>query len=83
MNESENFHYTVSELIETLRSFPPDFPVLTSGYENGYENIQEPVLQILRHKTDAPYYDGEFQPASDAASGIFEAVVLARLVRDV
>lgn len=82
MNESGNFHYTVRELIETLRSFPPDLPVLTSGYENGYENIQDPVLEILSHKMDAPYYDGEFQPASDTARGTFEAVVLERLVRD-
>lgn len=82
MNESGNFHYTVRELIETLRSLPPDLPVLTSGYENGYENIQDPVLEILSHKMDAPYYDGEFQPASDAVSETFEAVVLVRLVRD-
>ena len=83
MNESGKFHYTVSQLIKTLHSFPPDLPVLTSGYENGYENIQEPALQILKQKIDAPYYDGEFQPAGKAASETFEAVVLARLVRDV
>ena len=82
MNETRIFHYTVRELIEALSSFPPDLPVLTSGYENGFENIQEPVLENLVYKPDAPYYDGEFQPAGEENDETFQSVVLARIVRD-
>jgi len=82
MTETRKFRYTISELIKALSSFPPNLPVLTSGYENGYENFQEPVFENLVHKSDAPYYDGEFQPAGEKDNDNFQAVVLARLVRD-
>jgi hypothetical protein len=84
MTENHVFHYTVSELIEILNSFPPETPVLTSGYENGYENIQQPALRELVHKPDNPYYDGEFQLAGDGESDsvLVQAVMLPRLERD-
>ncbi len=84
MTEDQVFLYTVSKLIETLGSFPPDTPVLTSGYENGYENIQQPALKELVHKPDNPYYDGEFQLAEDGDSDsvLVQAVLLPRLERD-
>ena len=83
MNNERKFHYTVSDLIEILRAFPPDTPVLTSGYENGYENIQQPALRELVHKPDNPYYDGEFQLAGDGDcdNGLVQAVLLPRLDR--
>ena len=31
-------HYTVGKLIEELQEFPSEMPVLTSGYEDEYEN---------------------------------------------
>jgi len=84
MNEEQIIHYTVTELIEILRTFPPDAPVLTSGYENGYENIQQPALRELVHKPDNPYYDGEFQLVvdGDSDSVLVQAVLLPRLERD-
>jgi len=50
MTEDQVFQYTVSKLIKALSSFPPDAPVLTSGYENGFVNIQQPTLKELVHK---------------------------------
>ncbi len=82
MNDERKFHYTVSELIEILRTFPPDTPVLTSGYENGYENIQQPILQGMVHKPGNPYYDGEFQPAEEGNIEIFKSIILRRAVRE-
>jgi hypothetical protein len=82
MTEDQVFHYTVSKLIETLSSFPPDTPVLTSGYENSFENIQQPVLQDLIHKPNNPYYDGEFQPAEERDREIFRSVILHKAVRE-
>ena len=82
MNKGRLFHYTVGELIEILSTFPSDVPILTSGYENGFENIQEPVLKDLVHKENAPYYDGEFQPSDEYQGKPFQAIVLSRIVRD-
>lgn len=82
MNEERIFHYTVSELIEILRSFPPEIPILTSGYENGFENIQQPILQSLEYIPDIPDYDGEFQPAGEDDSEVFQAVILRRVERN-
>ena len=31
------FHFTVAQLIDILQARPQNLPVLTSGYENGYE----------------------------------------------
>jgi len=82
MTKNQVFQYTVSKLIEALSSFPPDTPVLTSGYENGFENIQQPALKELVHKPNNPYYDGEYQLVSDGDSEPFQAVLLPRLERE-
>jgi len=82
MTENQVFQYTVSKLIEALSSFPLDTPVLTSGYENGFENIQQPALKELVHKPNNPYYDGEYQLVSDGDSEPFQAVLLPRLERE-
>jgi len=82
MTKNQVFQYTVSKLIEALSSFPPDTPVLTSGYENSFENIQQPALKELVHKPNNPYYDGEYQLVSDGDSEPFQAVLLPRLERE-
>jgi hypothetical protein len=82
MNKDKVFHFTVGELIEILQSFPPETPGLTSGYENGFENIQQPILQDMVHKPGNPYYDGEFQPANERDREIIRPVILRRAVRE-
>jgi hypothetical protein len=59
-------------------------PFLSSGYENGYENIQQSAIRELVHKPDNPYYDGEFQLVvdRDSDSVLVQAVLLPRLERD-
>ncbi len=44
MNEKELFHFTVGQLIEILKSLPQELPVLTSGYESGFENFFHQTL---------------------------------------
>ena len=39
MSKTGVFHYTVGLLVDVLNSLPQDLPVLTSGYENGFENF--------------------------------------------
>ena len=83
MKQENVFHYTVGELVEILKSFPKNIPILTSGYENGFENIQQPILQYLIHKPDNPYYDGQFQSEEEGDRGIFKSVILRRVVREI
>jgi len=42
--QKEIFHFTVGQLVDILKSLPQDLPVLTSGYENGFENFINRVL---------------------------------------
>jgi len=76
------FHFTVSQLVEILKSLPQDLPVLTSGYESGFENFYHPEIVKLKREAENMYYDGEFQCADKGYKDTFEAVVLQRVVRD-
>ena len=82
MSNKELFHFTVGQLVEILRSLPQDLPVLTSGYEGGFENFYEPDIIKVKHEPENPYYEGEFQVAEDGDEETFEAVVIKRVVRD-
>ena len=82
MSEKEVFHSTVGQLAEILKSLPQDLPVLTSGYENGFENFYPLSIIKVRHEPENEYYEGEFQVAEDGDQETFDAVVLKRVVRD-
>ena len=82
MSEKEVFHSTVGQLAEILKSLPQDLPVLTSGYENGFENFYPLSIIKVRHEPENEYYEGEFQVAEDGDEETFDAVVIRRLVRD-
>ena len=82
MSQKEVFHYTVGQLVEILKTLPQDLPVLTSGYENGFENFYQPGIIKVKHEPENPYYDGEFQVAEAGDEETFDAVVIRRVVRD-
>ena len=83
MSKKEVFHSTVGQLVEILRSLPQDLPVLTSGYENGFENFYQPSIIKVKYEPENMYYEGEFQVAEDGDEVTFDAVVIRRVVRDV
>lgn len=80
MNKSE-FKYTVGQLIEVLKQFPHDLPVVVSGYEDEYENFLPPKIATLKHVPDAPYYYGQFQIDDKTNKNTFKAVLLEREMR--
>ena len=82
MSQKEVFHYTVGQLVEVLKSLPQDLPVLTSGYENGFENFYPLSIIKVRHEPENEYYEGEFQVAEGGGEETFDAVVIRRVVRD-
>ncbi|OGJ87591.1 MAG: hypothetical protein A2268_04075 [Candidatus Raymondbacteria bacterium RifOxyA12_full_50_37] len=79
---SDKFYFTVGKLIDVLKSFPPDMPVLTSGYKTGFENFHHPSVLKMKHDPESWWEDGEFQIARDRDMEAFEAVVLQRVNRD-
>lgn len=57
---------TAAELMERLRSLPPDLPVLVEGYETGWD-----VIHLMREfgaesVPNANDWDGEFREASES-----------------
>ena len=82
MSKKDVFHFTVGQLVEFLKTLPQDLPVLTSGYENGFENFYQPSIIKVKHEPENMYYEGEFQVAEDGDEETFDAVVLRRGVRD-
>ncbi len=83
MNETipGKFNFTVGEMIEVLKSFPSDLPVITNSFNSGYENIVRPCVIKVKHKPENTYHTGEFQYAKENDKDTFEAVALLRSVR--
>lgn len=76
--KQEIFNFTVGELTEILKEYPNDMPVIVSGYETGYENFYQPVVQKVKHIPENKYWDGAFQLDENGS----DALILAREVRD-
>jgi len=81
-SQNKTFHFTVGQLVDILQSLPQDLPVLTSGYENGFENFYNPEIVELKHEPENPYYEGEFQVADEKDENTFKAVILHRALRN-
>ena len=69
--------YTVGELIDILKNYPDDMPVIVSGYESGYENFYPPTVRKVKHLPENKYWDGEFQLDENGS----DALLLERKVR--
>lgn len=81
-SQNKTFHFTVGQLVDILQTLPQDLPVLTSGYESGFENFYPPKIVALKHLPENPYYEGEFQDADEKDQDTFQAVILQRVWRD-
>lgn len=68
----------VLELIEALKQFPGDMPVLTDGYETGFEEIRSLKTIEVQHEPKKPYYEGEYQDAEEKSGASMKAVVIFR-----
>ena len=69
--------YTVGELIDILKNYPDDMPVIVSGYESGYESFYPPTVRKVKHLPENKYWDGEFQLDENGS----DALLLERKVR--
>jgi len=78
MKNKTLYNFTVGELIEILKQYPKDMPVIVSGYENGYENFYQPFVKKIKHLPENPYYEGQFQIDEKGT----EVLILEREVRD-
>jgi len=73
--------YTVAQLIDELKKFSPELPVITSGYEGEFENILSPNIINVKFVPDEPYYNGQFQQTVEKDKNAFEAVLISREFR--
>jgi hypothetical protein len=55
----------VSELIERLRTLPPDSPILTEGYESGWDDIDHLREANIARPHKVHRWDGEYCEADD------------------
>lgn len=65
---------TVAELIQQLKTLPPETKVVIRGYEDGYNDILQLKAVKIKPKVDAYWFDGEFDDSNDADA--FDAVNL-------
>ena len=68
----------VRDLIEALKKFPEDMTVLTDGYEGGFEEIRRPKIIKVKHESENPYYDGEYESVEENDGNSIKAVVISR-----
>lgn len=69
----------VKELIEFLSTKPQDMLILQRGYESGWNDISGAEIELVEHKPDGAWYDGEYQDVwypEDPEIKSIEAVVI-------
>lgn len=57
---------TAQQLINHLQTLPPDTKIVVRGYEDGYNDILNLKEVNIKPKTDAYWYDGEYEDCDDA-----------------
>ncbi len=71
---------TVAELMQLLAVLPSDTPVLVSGYESGYDELDSANIQaktVVRDDSHARY-EGEFEDAAYREGQRISCIVLGR-----
>lgn len=65
---------TAKELIELLKTYDPETPVMVNGYEGGYSDIMDvkPDDVILDYNTE--WYYGSHESSAIVRSGITDSV---------
>ena len=56
---------TAQELIKHLQTLPPTTKIVVRGYEDGYNDILQLKEVKIKPKTDANWYDGEYDNSTD------------------
>jgi hypothetical protein len=82
IDNANDTHITVKELIDILKSFPDNFPILISGYKTGYDCFYLPEVCKLIHKPENMHWDGEYQIPETGETPDLSAVILVRVQRD-
>lgn len=77
----------VADIIEKLQSFPPDMRVMVDGYESGFEDPHDLVLEsVFDHRPGDERgvceYEGRYQSAKFLGKGCgenrFDALIISR-----
>ncbi len=77
MDSKPPFDFSVGELLEILKEYPKDMPVVVTGYESGYENFYQPFVKKVKHLPKNMYWDGAFQLDDNGT----DVLILERMMR--
>ena len=74
---------TVQELIELLAVYPPGMRVVLDGYEDGYDDLEEPLIAVHEKRLDAGqvWWEGQHRDAEETrneGSTVVKALALCR-----
>ncbi len=61
---------TVNELIEQLKRYPADAPVVVHGYENGYDLVTDILPKSIETETSITWYNGQCTDAEDGTPAV-------------
>ena len=68
---------TIQELIEKLKTFPPDIKVVVRGYEDGYNDISDIREVAIKLNASEYWWDGQHGDTKDVDA--IRAIELAGL----
>ncbi len=66
----------VKDLIDKLKSFPADAPVMVQGYEDGYDAVKVVREVSVTKNSTAEDWNGEYEEASAGGKNSISAVVI-------
>ena len=74
----------VQQLVQVLKSYPPDLRVVVDGYEDGYDDLSpeqisvvEIALNVGKHRWEGKHGDSRRHTPRDAE--VVEALLLSRV----
>ena len=67
---------TVKQLIKKLRKFPQDAQAVVRGYENGFDDVFDVLLETVVKMPQRSEFDGVYQIAGDYVDGHMKVVYI-------
>ena len=68
---------TVAELMERLKAFDPDLPVVVAGYEEGYNDLSSVAPVRMLPEADTRWYCGAHQDVDPEDEKAVTALLLS------
>jgi hypothetical protein len=67
---------TTKELIEILKTYPEDMRVLISGYEGGFDDVEDVKESVFNENVNTEWYYGKHEKADKNDGYDFKGIIL-------